>query len=317
MKIAFFGVAEKDKTIFEGVFGDAELAFFEEKLDENNAEKAKDAEVLCVFVSSVVNKNIIDALPKLKHIATRSTGFDHIDVRYAKEKSIQVSNVPAYGSNTVAEFTFALLLTLSRKIREANCALKENGDYSIPDNLQGFDLAGKTLGVIGTGKIGKNVVKIAKGFAMNVIAYDLYPDEAFAKEAGFEYKSFNEVISQSDIITLHAPYTKENHHLINKDNISMMKKTAYIINTARGDLIDTKALASALKEGIIAGAGLDVLEGEKEYKKGGSVPMCEMPNVVMTPHVAFNTVEAESRIMHTTVENIKGFIAGVPVNLVK
>lgn len=316
MKIVFFSLGKDKQSIFEGSFGDVEVSFYEEKLDENNVALAKDADMVSVFIDSTVDKSIIDALPNLKFITTRSTGFDHIDYEYAKTKDIQVSNVPVYGSETVAEFAFALLLTLSRKIREASRALKENGDYSTPKNAQGFDLDKKTLGVIGTGKIGKNVIRIAHGFGMNVLAYDLYPDLAFSEANNFEYKSLEDVLAGSDIITLHAPYTKENHHLINKENISLLKKGAYLINTARGELIETEALVNALRDGTIAGAGLDVLEGEKEFKKGDTIPMLEMPNVMMTPHIAFDTREAEARILQTTVDNIKSFIFGSLINLV-
>jgi D-lactate dehydrogenase len=316
MKIMFFGLEKDKQSVFEGSFGDAEVSFSEGKLDENSVSIAKDADIISVFIDSTVDKNIIDALSNLKFITTRSTGFDHIDCEYAKQKGIQVSNVPVYGSETVAEFTFALLLTLSRKIREASEALKENSNYSTPKNAQGFDLDKKTIGVVGTGKIGKNVIRIARGFNMNVLAYDLYPDMNFATENGFVYKTLEEVLSGSDIVTLHAPYTKENHHLINKNNISLLKKGAYLINTARGELIETEALEKALKDGSIAGAGLDVLEGEKEFKKGDAIPMLEMQNVLMTPHVAFNTREAEARILQTTIENIKGFIYNSLVNLV-
>ena len=152
---------------------------------------------------------------------------------------------------------------------------------------------------------------------MNVLAYDLYPDLEFAKENNFTYKTMPEILSQSDIITLHAPYTKENHHLINEKSISLMKKGAYLINTARGELIETEALVSALGDGFVAGAGLDVLEGERGFKKGDIIPMLDMPNVVMTPHIAFDTKEAETRIMQTTIDNIKGFISGNVQNLVK
>src|SRR3989339_464023 len=314
MKIAFFEVSKTEQSIFSQLFSGADVYFCEEKLNESTVNKAEDAEIICVFKDSLVGKNVIDAIPNLKFIATRTTGFDFIDCEYAKTKGVKVSNVPAYGSETVAEFAFALLLTLSRKIREANQALKDNGDYFIPKNLQGFDLNGKTLGVIGTGKIGKNVIEIAHGFDMNVLAYDLYPDTKFAMENGFVYKTLEEVLSQSDVVTLHAPYTKENHHLINKENISLFKKGAYLINTARGELVETEALEKALKDGSIAGAGLDVLEGEKVYKKGDNIPMLEWPNVLMTPHVAFNTREAEARILQTTVENIQKFISDSPIN---
>jgi len=319
MKITFFESSKAEQPVLLELLTltGLDIVFFEEKLSEANVDKIKDVDVICVFTSSLVTKNIIDLLPNLKAVITRSTGFDHIDVAYANSKNIKVSNVPAYGSETVAEFAFALILTLSRKMREASSSLKENGDYTVPQNVQGFDLSGKTLGVVGTGKIGKNVIHIAHGFGMNVVAYDLYPDLAFAKENNFPYKTLPEVLAQSDIITLHAPYTKENHHLINKENISLFKKGAYLINTARGELIETEALTLGLEDGTIAGAGIDVLEGERAIKKGDKIPMLDRPNVVMTPHVAFDTIEAEMRIVHTTVDNIKGFVSDIPINLVK
>jgi len=317
MKIAFFEVPKRQQAFFSQALAGAEISFFEEKLAPDHADMVKDVHIISDFTSSLINKEIIDLLPNLKFIATRSTGFDHIDVAYASTKGIKVCNVPAYGSETVAEFAFALLLTLSRKIREACRALKENGDFYIPKNVQGFDLDKKTLGVIGTGKIGKNVIRIARGFNMSVLAYDLHPDLEFAKENNFMYKTLPEVLSQSDVVTLHAPYTKDNYHLINKENIFLMKRGAYLINTARGELVETEALVSALQEGLVAGAGLDVLEKEREFKKGDTIPMLEMPNVVMTPHIAFDTREAEMRIMQTTIDNIKGFMSGSPINLVK
>ena len=337
MKISFFGSDKGEQDYFLKSLNGFEAAFFEEKLDEDNVSLAKDADAICVFVGSTVNKNVIDALPNLKFVATRSTGFDHIDVAYCHTKGIQVSSVPSYGSHTVAEFAFGLILNLSRNIIKANNYIKGSSDFNYNSGMEGFDLAGKTLGVVGTGKIGKNVVKIAKGFGMNVVAYDLYPDENFAKENSFIYKSLNEVLALSDIVTLHAPYTKENHHLINKENISSFKKGAYLINTARGELVDTNALIFGLKEGIIVGIGLDVLEGEKELKEEVDIlasaekseriqdfktlledrVLIEMPNVIITPHIAFYSKEAETEIRNTTIENVKGFIAGSPINLVK
>lgn len=337
MKIVFFGVEKVAQPIFLKSFWDADIFFVEEKLDENNVEKAKDADIISVFVDSTVNKKIIDTLPNLKFIATRATGYNNIDYEYAKTKGIKISNVPAYGSHTVAEFTFGLILNLSRNIIKANNYIRESSDFNYFSTMEGFDLQGKTLGIIGTGKIGKNVLKIAKGFAMEVVAYDLYPDLVFAKENNFEYKSLKEVVGQSDIITLHTPYNKENHHLINKENISLMKKGVYLINTARGELVDTDALIWGLKEGIIAGAGLDVLEGEKELKEEIEIlsssgrltkiedyktlledrVLIDLPNVIITPHIAFYTREAVAEILKVTIENIKGFIAGSPINLVK
>jgi len=336
MKIIFFEVPKTEQTIFAQAFEGADVSFYEEKLSEDNVNLAKDAEIVSIFVNSEINKSIIDALFGLKFIATRSTGFDHIDCEYAKSKGIMVSSVPSYGAYTVAEFTFGLLLNLSRKIYDAYNNLREGADFNI-FSLQGFDLKGKTIGVIGTGKIGKNVVKIAKGFSMNVLAYDPYPDMNFAKEMNFEYKNLSEVLAQSDIITLHAPYNKGDQHLINKENISLMKKGVYLINTARGELIDTDALIWGLKEGIIAGAGLDVLEGERELKEEIEIlsspekservkdyktllegrVLIDMPNVIVTPHVAFYSKEAEGEIIKTTIDNIQGFISGQPLNLIK
>jgi D-lactate dehydrogenase len=339
MKIVFFGLEKTEQDIYKKSFNNIDIVFVEEKLDENNADKAKDADAVCVFVNSTINKKVIDAMPLLKFIATRATGYNNIDCEYAKTKGIKISNVPAYGSHTVAEFAFGLILNLSRNIEKANNYIRQSSDFNYFPIMEGFDLQGKTLGIIGTGKIGKNVIKIAKGFAMNVLAYDTYPDLAFVKESenNFEYKDLKDVISQSDIITLHAPYTRENHHLINKENISMMKKGVYLINTARGELVDTDALVWGLKEGIIAGAGLDVLEGETELKEEVELifsnsrsmkteeykmlledhVLMDMPNVIITPHVAFYTREAVNEILKVTILNIQSFINGSPINLVQ
>ncbi|MFA6585600.1 MAG: NAD(P)-dependent oxidoreductase [Candidatus Paceibacterota bacterium] len=317
MKIAFFYKSEEVRELLEDSFPGNEVSFFNEKLSESNVDKIKEFEIISVFIDSEVNKNIIDNLPNLKYITTRSTGYDHIDCKYAESKGIKVSNVPVYGSSTVAEFAFALLLNLSRKISEAGKQLKEGGDFETSEKCEGFDLDGKTIGVIGTGKIGKNIIRIAKAFNMKVLAYDLYPDVNFARENGFEYKDFEEILSVSDVVTLHAPYTKENHHLINKENILKMKKGVYIINTARGELVDNDALLLGINEGIVGGVGLDVLEGERNIKKGDKISLLDKPNVIITPHVAFYSKEAMMRIMQTTVENIKGFISGNLQNLVR
>ncbi|OGI70993.1 hypothetical protein A3B84_02340 [Candidatus Nomurabacteria bacterium RIFCSPHIGHO2_02_FULL_35_13] len=315
MKTVFFEVPKARQDIFLKFFGNENVSFYEEKLTENNVNLAKDADIISVFVDSHLNKNIIDKIPNLKFIATQSTGFSHIDCEYASTKGIKVSNVPAYGSHTVAEFAFGLILNLSRKISDANVYFKETLDYNYLPWMEGFNLEGKTLGIIGTGKIGKNVAKIAKGFEMNVLAYDLYPDLNFAKENNFTYKNFSEVIAQADILTLHTPYTKENYHMINKENIIMMKKGVYLINTARGELVDTEALIQGLDQKIIAGAGLDVLENGKDFTALNN-RLIKMPNVMASPHMAFYTHEAVASIMKTTTENIKNFIAGRPENIV-
>jgi len=322
MKIAFFEVPKSRQSFLGESFNNEDVSFYEEKLNESNVNLVKDADIVSVFVDSDLNRNVIDKIPNLKFIATQSTGFNHIDCKYASTKGVKVSNVPAYGSHTVAEFTFGLILNLSRNISNANTYLRETLNYNYLPWMEGFNLEGKTLGIIGTGKIGKNIVKIAKGFGMNVIAYDLFPDLNFAKENDFIYKNFTEVITQADILTLHAPYTKENYHLINKENIIMMKKGVYLINTARGELVDTEALVWGLEKRIIAGAGLDVLEGGKQLQNTGNTvvlnhKLMKMPNVIVSPHMAFYTREAIISIMQTTVENIKGFISGNLQNLVK
>ncbi len=335
MKIIFFESPAIDESLLRSSFSDCEVSFCSEKLDKDNINQAKDAEIVSVFINSLLNKEALDLLPNLKFIITRSTGFEHIDLPYCAQKGITVSNVPAYGSHTVAEFAFGLILNLSRNILKANNYIRETNDFNFSKSFEGFDLNDKTIGVIGTGKIGKNLIKMAKGFNMNILAYDLYPDINFAKENSFLYKTFDEVISGSDIITLHTPYTKENHHLINKENISKMKRGVFLINTARGALVDTEALIWGLKEKIIAGAGLDVLEGERDLKIKNEIfdlsdakninykiivednLLMEMSNVIITPHIAFYAKEAEGEILKTTIENIKGFISGNLQNIIK
>lgn len=303
-------------------------------IDAKAANNINNAEILCVFVGSKVDKKILDKLPKLKFIATMSTGFDHIDPEECAKRKILVSNVPTYGENTVAEHTFALLLNISRRISDA-VELTRKGKFDY-EGLRGFDLKDKTLGVIGTGRIGLNVIKIAKGFGMNVIAYDLYPNKNAEKELGYKYaNTVNEVISQSDVVTLHTPYTKETHHLISLKNLGKFKKGSVLINTARGKLVETAAILKGLKTGILKAAGLDVLEEEaflkeekqllsKEFQKEFDLKtvlqehvLIEHPNVYVTPHNAFNSPEALQRILNTTIENINGFLNGKPVNLVK
>lgn len=296
--------------------------------------QGEEIECLCIFMTSKVGEGELAKLPNLKLIATRSTGYDHIDLESANKKNIKVANVPAYGEHTVAEFAFALLLTLSRKMYAAHEGVIRTGSFS-SEGLAGFDLYNKTIGIIGTGKIGKNAVRIAKGFNMNVVAFDLYPDEDFAKKTGFIYQPLDEVLAVSDIISLHLPETEETLHIINRERIEKMKKGMIVINTARGSLIETDALVWGLKEGIISGAGLDVLDEEgyvademrlleSKHPKAEELKtlllnhyLIDHPNVIITPHNAFNTVEALKRILDVTLENISGFAEGNFKNLVK
>lgn len=338
MKIGFFGTRLDDKNLLEQKLSDsgivAEISWSEDIIDDEHLPSENDFDILCIFTDSTISAKVLDQQSKLKFIAVRATGFDNVDLVEAAKRGVVVSNVPSYGENTVAEFTWGLILNLSRKIYWSIDQVKEKGDFS-PTNLTGFDLFGKTLGIVGTGRIGKHVAKIAKGFDMNVIAFDLHPNETLATTLGFKYLSLKELLEQSDIVTLHVPYSKETHHLIGKNELAKMKKTAYIVNTSRGGVLDTIALVESLKEGIIAGAALDVLEEEGvvrdeiEFIKTGKTGehsmktiladhiLIDMPNVLITPHNAFNSQEAFDRILDTTVSNIKSFIEGKPNNQVK
>lgn len=331
MNIAFFELEEWEKKIFQDSLPDHTLSFYDSPLVDDLIPHVQDKEALVLFVNSLVSRDLTNKLPNLKFIATMSTGFDHIDLDATRERGIVVSNVPTYGEFTVAEHTFALILTISRKIFESQTRIRE-GIFS-PEGLTGFDLNGKTLGVIGTGNIGRNVIKIAKGFGMNVLAYNRSYNEQLSSELGFTYKDFDSVLRESDIITLHVPLTDETQHLINEEKISIMKDGAVIINTSRGGVVDTTALLRALENKKISAAGIDVLEEEpllKEEKQlltrkfNSEELQCVIeghmlainPNVVMTPHNAFNSHEALRRIIDTTIENIIGYNSGDHKNTV-
>ena len=337
MKIGFFGTRHDDRKILEeklSRLGIGETFWSEEVIDGEHLPAESDLEALCIFTDSTISTKVFDHLPKLKFIAVRATGFDNVDLVEAAKRGVVVSNVPSYGEHTVAEFAWGLILNLSRKIYWSIDQIKEDGNFS-PANLTGFDLFGKTLGVVGTGRIGKHVAKMAKGFEMNVVAFDVYPNEALAAELGFKYLSLDELLATSDIVTLHVPYSKETHHLIGKNELAKMKKTAYLVNTSRGGILDTMALVESLRAGQIAGAALDVLEeegvirDEMEFLKTGETGghnmktiladhvLIDMPNVLITPHNAFNSREAFERILDTSVMNIKAFADGKPINTVK
>ncbi|MEK7642635.1 MAG: NAD(P)-dependent oxidoreductase [Patescibacteria group bacterium] len=297
---------------------------FSKSLDEVNKETLGATEVLSIFVYHKCGESEISKMPNLKLIATRSTGFDHIDLEFAKARGVEVCFVPSYGENTVAEFTFALILSLSRKIPEAHNQVTSTGSFT-QGNLRGFDLAGKTIGVVGTGRIGSHVIKIAKGFGMEVIAYDPYPKQGLDLELGFRYAQFEELLSLSDVITLHAMLDDSTYHMINDLSIQHIKHGAVLINTARGGLVQTSSLAKALEGGVVSAAGLDVLEEENlmgEELKLLSDPgkhteeinnilvnnyLVNHPRVIVTPHIAFNTEEAIRRILDTTIDNICSF----------
>lgn len=297
--------------------------FSSEPLIDPSAQ-AKKAEILGVFIHTPVTESLLKELPNLKFITTMSTGFDHINLEACKKHNIIVSNVPSYGENTVAEHTFGLMLTLSRKL---NLALSRTQKHSFDiEGLMGFDLKGKTLGVIGAGHIGQHVIDLARAFKMNVLVYTSHPPKK--KVSGLNYVSLNQLFRNADIITLHVPLTKETRYIIDKSAILKMKRGVYLINTARGELVNTKALLFGLKSGIIAGAALDVIEDEQHFNEHRRRKTRDLHtdlqkhleelhqyNVVITPHCAFCTREAIERILDMTVDNIKSFSRGRAQNV--
>ncbi|MBI3895096.1 MAG: hydroxyacid dehydrogenase [Acidobacteria bacterium] len=331
MRIAFFEVHDWEIPVLRNKLAEHQIRFHSGKLDDADFSALQDVEILSVFIYSRVNARALEKLPRLRLIATRSTGFDHIDLVTCRGRSIEVANVPNYGENTVAEHTFALILALSRHIHKSYVRVSQ-GNFS-REGLTGFDLKGKTIGVIGGGRIGLHVIKIARGFGMEVLVADARQDQFLAELMNFHYVPVEYLLAHSDIITLHIPYTKETHHFLNAERMATFRKGTLLINTARGGLVDTDALLAALDNGTLAGAGLDVLEGEEYISEEQEMLRSEHPaevlrgivrdhillrreNIVFTPHNAFNSREALQRILETTADNILGFLGGNPRNLV-
>lgn len=333
LRLAIFEIPSHEEAYLrQSALAAHELSFHSGPLNSENIKLVRDAEVMSVFIYSRLGATELTQLPQLKLIATRSTGFDHLDLKACRERHVVVTNVPFYGENTVAEHTFGLILALSRNIHRAYMRTSR-GNFSW-DGLMGFDLKGKTLGIIGAGHIGLHVIRMAKGFGMNVLTFDVRQDRFLAEVLGFKYVTLEKLLAASDVISLHAPYNLHTHHLINDDTLRLMKRGAILINTSRGGLIDTAALVRALDEGILAGAGLDVLEGEELIKEEKQLLASQesaeklrlllskhilrnRENVVLTPHSAFNSREALNRILDTTVENIMAFVAAKPINVVQ
>jgi D-lactate dehydrogenase len=330
MKIGVFETKGWQKEYLAEKLKKHKLVFVKGDLNKGNVKKVKDCSGIVVFIGSEVNREILDEIKGLKFIVTMSTGFNHIDLEECKKRKIKVSNVPFYGENTVAEHTFALILALSRKVDQAIDRTRLN-DFSI-DGLQGFDLKGKTLGVIGVGHIGSHVVKMAKGFEMKVIGFSPKKDGKLARKLGFRYVSFDSLLKNADIITIHCPLNEHTRGMININNMKKIKRGAYLVNTARGEIVDTTALLYALDKGILAGAALDVLEGEEDVKEEELLHkslnerdmkvlienhvLLKEKNVIVTPHIAFYTREALQRILDTTLENVKSLVSGKGKNRV-
>lgn len=332
MKISFFEVEDWEKEYLSSKLSSHELFFSSESLTLGGLRQVLEANILSTFIYSQLSAPVLSKFPLLKFIATRSTGFDHIDLSYCQKNGITVCNVPTYGVNTVAEHTFSLILALSRKIIPS-VEKTRRGNFSL-DGLRGFELAGKTLGIVGFGHIGKRVAEIAKSLKLNVIVTTRHPDEKLAQQFGITFVDLETLLKNSDVVSLHAPLTSETTHLINKENITLMKKGSILINTARGAVVETEAILWALEKGILAAAGLDVLEEEcvlkeerelltKEFLKTCDLKtqllnhvLLTKENVIITPHNAFNSHEALVEILKTTVDNITSFLAGNPINRV-
>lgn len=331
MKILYSYRAEEERASAAERLSDHDIVFHQGSLQDKEWSGGG-VECLRVFVDSQVGKEEFNRLPDLKLIATSSTGFDHIDTTLARERAVAVATVPSYGEHTVAEFAFALLLMLSRNMFFARERVVRDGSFS-PEGLTGFDLFGKTIGIVGTGRIGKNAIRIAKGFSMNILAFDAYPDSQLAQELGFKYVSLDELLKNVNIVSLHLPENKDTHYIINKERVEKMKRGMVFINTARGSLVDTRALVWGLEQNIISAAGIDVLSEEgnvademrligKEHPNTDSLKtllfnhyLIDHPRVIITPHTAFNTKEALQRIFDVTIENIRSFAGGNPQNI--
>lgn len=317
---SFYSIVPDLKDYLKGTMKGHSVKIHEEPFTLDTLDSK--TEILGVFVNNKVDKTVFDKLPKLKMIATFSTGFDHIDLKEAKKRKIIVCNVPTYGENTVAQHAFALILALSRKLFQSVKTVKE-GVYDY-HGLRGFDLKGKTIGIIGTGHIGIHLVDMLEGFETNIIAYDAFPNKELEKTHNFKYVSKNKLFAESDIISLHVPLFPNTYHIIDKNAVKKMKDGVYIINTARGALTDPEALVWGLENGKIAGIGTDVLEEETYFQNPEKVLnltkqdeirrtlmeniLIDHPNTIITPHNAFNSVEALKRIMDTSLDNIKAFL---------
>lgn len=332
MKIVVFESEEWERPWFDRFRAAHDVVFEHEPLDADTVGKYADADVVSPFVYSDLSRLVLEQMQKLRFIATRSTGYDHIDMAACAERGIAVSNVPTYGENTVAEHVFALLLAISHKIPEAVNRTRQ-GDFS-QKGLQGFDLRGRTIGIIGTGNIGRRAIRIARGFDMTVLAHDIAPDDAAARDLDFSYVPLPELLARSDIISLHVPGHRDGRPLLGEAEFAAMKDGMVIINTARGGVIDIRALLHALADGKVAAAGLDVLPEEPVIREEAELlrsfftkqhdletlladhVLLHMRNVIITPHSAFNTKEAVQRILKTTVDNIEGFFGGARQNLI-
>ncbi len=322
MKVPFYDAKPYDHLFFvpAGESLGVEFQFHAFRLNADTAASAAGAKAVCVFVNDTIDRACLKALAKqgVRLVALRCAGFNQVDLRAAAELGIRIARVPAYSPHAVAEHAVALLLTLNRKTHRAYNRVREH-NFSL-NGLVGFDLHGRTAGIVGTGKIGKITAQIFKGFGMEVLVYDLYPDEAWASATGATYLGLDDLLSRAHVVSLHTPLTRETHYLINERTLAMMKEGAYLINTSRGGLIDTGALIESLKQGKLGGVALDVYEIEEGVffedlshevlQDDDLARLLSFPNVLVTSHQGFLTEEALSEIARVTTGNLASFGTG-------
>lgn len=339
IEMLFFEYRQSEEKYFNqydcGCFN---VSFFTYPLNKKTIEQIPNeilehVTVISVFVNSDIDKEVLKQFKNLRMINTRSTGYDHIDIDFCKEHNIAVTNVENYGSNAVAQYTFTLILALIRNLIPANSCLKD--EFKKNTSFLGHNLNNLTIGVIGTGAIGGSVCQIAQAFGMQVLAYDLKPKKEMTHRCNVKYVTLNEIFEKADIISLHAPYTKENKNMLSKTEFDKMKKRPYIINTSRGELINLTDLKEALENNIIAGAGLDVMtceqltfkcEGPCDVEEFNSLTCIEelkivkeiinMPNVIITPHIAYETQEAIDYILERSMNGIREYFKGTTIDRV-
>jgi len=331
MNAIFYEVKDWERLYLQQRLKDWTLHFEAGAVEASAATDGNDPDCLSIFIYSALNESVLTRFPSVRMIATRSTGYDHIDLQDCRRRGITVSNVPSYGENTVAEHTFALILMLSRKVHQSFNQVRAG--HLERAMLTGFDLQGKTLGVVGAGRIGLHTIRIGRGFGMRVLTHDVRQDPFLADLLGFSYVPLDTLLAQSDIVSLHCPLIPATRHIIGAAQLRRMKPGALLVNTARGGLVDTDALIEALDAGQLGGAGLDVIEGEELIKEEKQLLhelhtleqfraatrnriLLARDDVVFTPHNAFNSREALERILDTTIANLEAFRAGTPINLV-
>lgn len=321
MKTAVYSARRYDKTMLAQANETAghELRFLEDRLSRETAILAKGCEAVCVFVNDTVDAEVLGILANqgTRLVATRSTGYNHVDAHAARELGIAVVRVTDYSPNSVAEFAVGLLLAVNRKIARASVRTRE-GNFDL-DGLMGFDLHGKTVGVIGTGKIGTIFARIMAGFGCTLVGYDRYPTPAF-EALGGRYIGVDELLACSDVVSLHCPLLEETHHIVNAAALARVKRGCVLVNTSRGGLVDTEAAVQALKTGQLGGLAIDVYEQEASlfFQDLSSTIITDdviqrlvsFPNVIVTGHQAFFTVEAIGQIMRTTIDSISAYEAG-------